>query len=54
MTKAEARLEALKLAVRPGIDGVTILETADSYFRFITMDENPPVSEPERTKKAAK
>ncbi len=35
MTKAEARLEALKLAVRPGVELSSILEVAEQYAAFI-------------------
>lgn len=34
-TATEVRLEALKLAVRPGLDKESILHTAQEYFRFV-------------------
>lgn len=36
LTVAEARLEALKLAVRPGLELGSILDTAEAYAKFIT------------------
>ncbi len=39
LTKAEARLEALKLAVRPGLETTGILQTAENYYAFIVQDE---------------
>ena len=38
LTKAEARLEALKLAVRPGLERAAIIETANAYYDFVTQD----------------
>ncbi len=54
LTKAEARLEVLKLAVRPGLEFAAILDTADGYYRFITMDDAQPEepAEPKPPKRA--
>jgi hypothetical protein len=48
LTKAEARLEALKLAVRPGLDGNDIIATAERYRAFIEdgQIEPAPVEKP--------
>lgn len=46
LTKAEARLEALKLAVRPGLERATIIETAEEYYAFIVKDETQPPLDP--------
>lgn len=41
LTRAEARLEALKLAVRPGLETTSILDTAESYYGFIVKEDEP-------------
>lgn len=41
LTRAEARLEALKLACRPGLELDSVLATAERYASFI-MDETEP------------
>jgi hypothetical protein len=38
MDLAAMRLEALKLAVRPNLDTVDIIKTAEVYFAFIGLD----------------
>jgi hypothetical protein len=38
MDLAEMRLEALKLAVRPGLEILDIIKTAEAYFAFIGLD----------------
>ena len=45
LTKAEARLEALKLAARPGLERAAIIETAEEYYGFIIKEEAQPTAE---------
>jgi hypothetical protein len=52
LTKAEARLEALKLAVRPGLERRDILDTAEEYYGFIVKDGNYEEPEAPKVKKA--